>query len=173
MNKFVELTSTTGTRRFVNIDNIDEIIDRGHCCRVFFSEIDYFETDKTYDEVVAIIKQELRERDSLALINRQQAENEQLQSLCTSKDVIIKEQEAEIEKWKAEYTRACAERDARICTQDYFKSEAIKEFAEKVKNYVKTHCNPYGKPIFDYDTSLKILKYLDNLLAEMAGGENA
>lgn len=53
------------------------------------------------------------------------------------------------------------------------KTEAIKEFAEKVKNYVKTHCNPYGKPIFDYDTSLKILKYLDNLLAEMAGEQNA
>ena len=61
MSKFVELKSTTGIRRFVNIDNVDEIIDRGNCCRVYFNENDYFETYKTYDEVVAIIKQELRE----------------------------------------------------------------------------------------------------------------
>lgn len=56
MSKFVQLTSTTGTRHFVNINNIDEIIDRGHCCRVCFRENNHFETYKTYDEVVAIIK---------------------------------------------------------------------------------------------------------------------
>lgn len=63
MSKFVELKTTTGIRRFVNIDSIDEIIDRGHCCRVYFNENDYFETYKTYDEVVAIIKKELRENE--------------------------------------------------------------------------------------------------------------
>lgn len=56
MSKFVELTSIAGTRRFVNIDHIEEIIDRGNSCRVYFSEDDSFETYKTYDEVIAIIK---------------------------------------------------------------------------------------------------------------------
>lgn len=63
MSKFVEFESTSGTRRFVNIDKVEEIVDRGHCCRVYFSENDAFETYKTYDEVVAIIKQESRENE--------------------------------------------------------------------------------------------------------------
>ena len=43
-------------------------------------------------------------------------------------------------------------------------SEAYKECLAKVKNYIKTHCNPYGKPDFDYDTSIKILNFIDNLV---------
>lgn len=48
-------------------------------------------------------------------------------------------------------------------------SEAYKECLAKVKNYIKTHCNPYGKPDFDYDTSVKILNFIDNILKEMMG----
>ena len=44
------------------------------------------------------------------------------------------------------------------------KFEAIKEFAERLKNKIKTECNPYGKPTFDYDTSLAIMHYIDNLV---------
>ena len=47
-----------------------------------------------------------------------------------------------------------------------------KECLEKVKNYSKTHCNPYGKPDFDYDTSIKILNFIDNLAKEMVGENN-
>lgn len=72
------------------------------------------------------------------------------------------EQQAEIEKWKVEYTRACAERDARICTQDYFKSEAIKEFAERLK----------AKVDLDWDNSVDV-EDIDRLVAKMVGGENA
>lgn len=43
-------------------------------------------------------------------------------------------------------------------------SEAYKECLTKVKNYIKTHCNPYGKPDFDYDTSIKILNFIDKLV---------
>ena len=50
-------------------------------------------------------------------------------------------------------------------------SEVYKECLAKVKNYIKTHCNPYGKPDFDYDTSIKILNFIDNILKEMVGGE--
>lgn len=49
------------------------------------------------------------------------------------------------------------------------KSEAVKEFAERLKNKIKTECNPYGKPTFDYDTSLAIMRYIDNLVKEMVG----
>ena len=63
MSKFVELKSITGKRRFVNIDNIVEIVDRDECCRVYFSGNDFLETRKPYDEVVSIIKQELRENE--------------------------------------------------------------------------------------------------------------
>lgn len=48
-------------------------------------------------------------------------------------------------------------------------SEAYKECLAKVKNYIKTHCNPYGKPDFDYDTSIKILNFIDNILKEIVG----
>ena len=50
---------------------------------------------------------------------------------------------------------------------DKIKSEAVKEFAERVKNKIKTECNPYGKPTFDYDTSIAIMRYIDNFLKEM------
>lgn len=48
-------------------------------------------------------------------------------------------------------------------------SEAYQECLTKVKNYIKNHCNPYGKPDFDYDTSIKILNFIDNILKEMVG----
>ena len=49
-------------------------------------------------------------------------------------------------------------------TVEQVKAEAVKECLAKVKNYIKTHCNPYGKPDFDYDTSIKILNFIDNLV---------
>ena len=71
----------------------------------------------------------------------------------------IKTATAEIEKLKEtiEYKDICIE----ACEEA--KSEAVKECLVKVKNYIKTHCNPYGKPDFDYDTSIKILNFIDNL----------
>lgn len=53
---------------------------------------------------------------------------------------LINRLEAENEKWQAECKRVCAERDARICTAKFYKSEARKEFAklliDKSKNGV-------------------------------------
>lgn len=60
--------------------------------------------------------------------------------------------------------------ETRRCDKE-IKSEAVKECLAKVKNYIKTHCNPYGKPDFDYDTSIKILNFIDNLVKEMVGEE--
>ena len=65
MSKFIELQNIAGTRRFVNINNISEIldIDQGYSCLVYLSGDNYFKTIESYDEVVAIIKQELRENE--------------------------------------------------------------------------------------------------------------
>ena len=82
------------------------------------------------------------------------------------------EAQAEIESLKI--FRGYAEKrasDYRTMRDKYLnaKSEAYKECLAKVKNYIKTHCNPYGKPDFDYDTSIKMLNFIDKLAKEMTG----
>lgn len=84
----------------------------------------------------------------------------------------INRQQAEIERLKKDILIA---RDAYTMLQtknEIVKSEAVKECLAKVENYIKTHCNPYGKPDFEYDTSIKILNFIDNLVKEMVGEEN-
>ena len=85
---------------------------------------------------------------------------------------LINHQKAEIDSLRADLKRVCAERDARICTSNFIKSEAVKEFVERLKNKIKTECNPYGKPTFDYDTSITIMRYIDNLVKEMESESN-
>lgn len=85
---------------------------------------------------------------------------------------IINRQQAEIEKLKEEIQIT---KDAYTMLQtknEIIKSEAIKEFAERLKNKIKTECNPYGKPTFDYDTSLAIMRYIDDLVKETVGEYN-
>ena len=86
--------------------------------------------------------------DGINLINRQKSEIEWLRG-CTIINNIMESQRIKREA----------------------KTEAYKEFAEKMKNKIKTECNPYGKPTFDYDTSILIMHYIDNLLKEMVGEE--
>lgn len=77
-------------------------------------------------------------------------------------DLITRQQEdIEMLKETIEYKDICIE----ACEDT--KSEAVKQCLANVKNYIKTHCNPYGKPDFDYDTSIKILNFIDNLVKEM------
>lgn len=33
---------------------------------------------------------------------------------------------------------------------------------KKLIIWIKCHCNPYGKPDFDYDTSMKIIDFIEN-----------
>ena len=122
-------------------------------------------------------------RDALDLITRQQeeienlkVENQSLRSAANSLKMHYEEAQAEIDKLNAENMLTMAERNA-FDTSFYellkqlktAKSESVKECLAKVKNYIKTHCNPYSKPDFDYDTSIKILNFIDNLVKEMAG----
>lgn len=72
---------------------------------------------------------------------------------------LINRQQAEIEAWKNEYLRACAERDVRIVTTKFTRAEAVKEFAMKLK------C---GVP---QETGIIRCADIDNLVKEMVGDE--
>ena len=82
---------------------------------------------------------------------------------------LINRQKAEIEKLKGSTIVSNIMESQRIKREA--KAEAYKEFAERLKNKIKTECNPYGKPTYDYDTSISIMNYMDNLLKEMVGEE--
>ena len=82
---------------------------------------------------------------------------------------IVEEKQAEIERLKGYPYAIQVEVSKKLESQ--IRSEAVKEFAERLKNKIKTECNPYGKPTFDYDTSLAIMRYIDNLVKEMVDNE--
>ena len=94
-------------------------------------------------------------KNALDLITRQQAEIESLKIFRG----YAKKRASDYKTMRDKYLNA--------------KSEAYKECLAKVKNYTKTHCNPYGKPDFDYDTSIKILNFINKLAKEMVGDDNA
>ena len=107
---------------------------------------------------------------------------EEIKGFCSSEEKyiyattlvdLINSQQAEIERLKKVYQ--ANQQLINALNKSYFlaKVEAYKECLAKVKNYIKTHCNPYGKPDFDYDTSINILNFIDKLAKEMVGENNA
>lgn len=74
---------------------------------------------------------------------------------------LIARQQAEIDSLRADLKRVCAERDAHICTSNFIKSEAIKEFAEKLKEKAITYYAIRGRWVS--------VKDIDELLKEMVG----
>ena len=110
-------------------------------------------------------------------------ENQSLRSAANSLKMHYEKAQAEVERLKdANNTFEKAFRIQEQNINDWLpitvfnyeiKTEAYKECLAKVKNYIKTHCNPYGKPDFDYDTSIKILNFIDKLAKEMVGDDNA
>lgn len=97
-------------------------------------------------------------RYALDLINRQKAEIERLES---ANDEKFRQWDMLAEKSKQHYADLYNE------AKDILKAEAYKEFAKRLENKIKTECNPYGKPTYDYDTSISIMNYMDNLVKEM------
>lgn len=92
--------------------------------------------------------------NALDLINRQQAELERLQKELASKCL----EDSLLEREKAEDILVFADDLKRV------KSEAIKEFAERLKKEAVTKC--------DWDNCVDV-EDIDRLVAEMVGGENA
>lgn len=98
-------------------------------------------------------------------LTEKQSENEKLQSLCTSKDVIIKEQEAEIERLQNALDDVL---DSQLLLIEGAEKYVIKEFAErlKMKAYLDNGLNGFLRSmVIDVND-------IDNLLAELVGGEN-
>lgn len=117
-------------------------------------------------------------KNTLSLINHLQAENEKLakdwSDVTIEKDElfdIAEKQKAEIEKWKAEHKRACAERDARICTNNFIRAEAIKEFAERLREYINGIIERHEMPMFPFSVAFVsgMEAKIDNLVKEMVG----
>ena len=129
------------------------------------------EVDKNEEEYIDILC------GTLDFINRQKSEIERLQKEVNLVSIQFQdiqerqeESQAEIERLKGSTIVNNIMESLRIKREA--KADACKECIEKVKNYIKTHCNPYGKPDFDYDTSIKILNFIDNLKKELVGEDN-
>ena len=116
---------------------------------------------QTENENLTVENQSLRSAaNSLKMhYEEAQAQIERLKSCVKSEDEVIKIAKRTMEPLVKEITREQID-----IAVKYAKSEAYKECLAKVKNYIKTHCNPYGKPDFDYDTSIKILNFIDDLV---------
>ena len=143
---------------------------------------EYVDSDYCSNVKLEIIK------SALDLITRQQTEtenlkveNQSLRSAANSLKMHYEEAQAEIERLGScvktekevrEIAKRTMEPLVKEITREQIdiavklaKTEAYIECIEKVKNYIKTHCNPYGK--FDYDTIIKTLNFIDNLAKEM------
>ena len=77
---------------------------------------------------------------------------------------LINRQQEEIDNLREHLKRVCAERDARICTNNFIKSEAVKEFAERLKE-------KSFKTIRNYGLTKDVVEVcdIDNLVKEMGG----
>ena len=111
----------------------------------------------------------------LDLINRQKEEIEALYRINAESEKEIYEIRKELlgkENLEESFKRSVRDFDKRLeKTVKLERVYAYKEFAKRLKNKIKTECNPYGKPTYDYDTSISIMNYMDNLLKEMVGEE--
>ena len=130
---------------------------------------------KSLDIAISAIEKQIPNEEAQAEIERLEKEN-------TVFGEIIKKQDDEInalrkdllkrENLEESYSKSVKKCDKRLeKTVKLERAEAVKECLAKVKNYIKTHCNPYGKPDFDYDTSIKILNFIYKLAKEMVGEE--
>lgn len=110
--------------------------------------------------------------DALNLITRQQLEIEKLKISDASKEEYTIKQHGKIKELKARVERL--NKEIQITKDDYtmlqtkieiIKSEAIKEFADRLKH--SFFDNGYESPDIDFDY------FVDNLVKEMVGDDNA
>ena len=101
----------------------------------------------------------MREK-TLQIVENLQSENERLEKETKDKERSYNDEFCLRKEWQTKCREVLKEKQAT-------KSEAYKECLAKVKNYSKSHCNPYGKPDCDYDTSIKILNFIDSFAQEM------
>ena len=113
--------------------------------------------------------------NSIDLINRLQEENERLQKSYLRNQEIFAEQSLENERLKAEIERlkeknecyAELEQGCYVSGYKKIKAEAIKEFAERLKEKSDSRFD-YSELVFEISE-----EDIDNLVKEMAGEDNA
>jgi hypothetical protein len=101
---------------------------------------------------------EIDEEEILDLINRQQAEIEELKTLCDMQDKIMLEQKVILEAINDEFNPLPFETDFYKAIKTA-KTEAIKEFAERL--------NKHSVYADDYDCFMVSTESIDNLVKEM------
>lgn len=91
-------------------------------------------------------------KDILGHISRQQAEIERLKEENQKLNLMVEAIDDYISPlpFKTNFDNAI----------ETAKSDAVNEFVERLKNKIKTEC----EPSFDYDTSISIMRYIDNLV---------
>ena len=114
----------------------------------------------TDNEIIKYLEQAIDEYDK----NEISVSNIRLDKLSLD---LIKRQQTDIDNLRADLKRVCAERDAHICTNNFIKAQAIKEFAERL---VYTLCinNEENTEFFDYAYTLETI---NNLVKELISDE--
>ena len=129
----------------------------------------------TDNEIVKTLPETIK--DTLNLIEQQQAEIDRLNSLCTSQDVIINSQEAKIQKLKdinnqclkVKFNEEQIEEIKKCCFDSIeynikeIKSEAIKEFADRL--FRKSQ--HLASSVYDIPERGVFMKDIDDLVKEM------
>lgn len=113
----------------------------------------------TDDEFIKYLEQAVDEYDK----NERFISNVRLDKLSLD---LINRQKVEIDNLRADLKRVFAERDARICTSNFIKSEAIKEFAERLKNEINI------RTTYSREQDKNVMRMIDNLVKEMVGEDN-
>ena len=101
--------------------------------------------------------------NALALINELAEENERLASLCTSKDVIIGDMNAENERLRAEISVKKKLLDKSVEVEDKVKADTVRKMQERL---LKRFGDDSNRVFSNYN----IHRYIDQIAKEMLEG---
>lgn len=131
----------------------EEVVKALECCKDCSINLNFEIVQKIEDKNKEIL-------ELIDIINSLKAEIEKLKEEVKDKERAYNDEFCLRKEWKNKCQELLQEKQTT-------KAEAYKEFAKRLENKIKTECNPYGKPTYDYDTSISIMNYMDNLVKEM------
>ena len=148
------------------------LCDTSECLQCQNKELCKIECDELATKTIALIIRKMAEIDRLkAELENLKVENQSLRSAANSLKMHYEEAQAEIDSLKI--FRGYAEKrasDYRTMRDRYLnaKSETIKEFAERLKEFVHNKFKTLDEYEFEYITERDI----DNIVKEMVGENN-
>lgn len=147
--------------------NDSEIIKALECCEITYdcANCPANRDDNKYTYMGSYICKGIQKRDILDLINRQQAEIDRL-------NIDLKAMRGAANSWKAEVQRICKKEFDNIEIDiEAVKSEAVRKFAEKLKEYcneiTNQEWNKRTLPVSWADAYEDFIDDIDRLLEEM------